>query len=223
MTLLRRAALVVWLVGMSMSAAVEADPIRVHTGSMGFDTGDPSGFRFEGEELLLTGVFQQASRQPATDCLPCLPGTAINLSSVFGGELRGFNLGQGTAATIGGTTFVEPGSQPIALFGTFVFDAPSVNVPAITDDAGVILTAPFSFSGRVAGFRETELFEINLDGQGNVFFGLVPRGSSYTFAFLQYRFEASEPIPEPATVLLCGTALGGLWLRGRVKRRGELD
>jgi hypothetical protein len=229
MTFLRKAALLVWLVGMCASTAVNADPIRVQTGSMGFDTGDPPGFVFEGEGFRLSGVFQPVSRSPALECLPCFPGATINLTSVFGGESVGFNLGQGTVATIGGTTFVQPGSRPIDLFGTFEFDATSVTVPPITEDFRVVLTAPFTFNGRMAGFRETKLFETDLEGQGSVLFALTSRGGfampgvSYSFQGLTYRFEPSDPIPEPATMLLCGTALGGLWLRERGKRRRRRD
>jgi hypothetical protein len=111
---------------------------------------------------------------------------------------------------------------PIELRGTLTFDAPSVTVPPATD-GNIFLTAPYGFHGQIAGFSQDgldSLFETDVHGSGQVAFtlyGLDGYLPPYRFAEIRYVFE---PTPEPSTLLLVGTALGGGAVARRRRQRG---
>jgi len=50
-----RVAFAVMLVAVTTPAASRADPIRIRSGSISFDTGDPPLFRLQGDNFLLEG------------------------------------------------------------------------------------------------------------------------------------------------------------------------
>ena len=212
--------LAIVLIATVMSASAGAETFRIQTGVFGFDTGDPSAFVFEGDRFRVSGVFVPATDAPANECFgSCLPGTIVDLSSVFGGAGAGFSLGTGTGATIDGIDYL--GGNVAQLFGTFVFDSQTVALPPILAPE-LRLTAPFTFAGQMAGFRgSTALFELDLEGQGTASLVLGTSEGRYQFRSFSYDFESAEPIPEPATLLLCGTGLASLLVRRRSKRRQE--
>jgi hypothetical protein len=220
---LTKGTLAIVLIATVLSASARAETFRIQTGVFGFDTGDPTGFVFEGDRFRVSGVFVPATELPANECFgSCLPGTIVDLSSVFGGVGPGFSLGTGTGATIDGVDYL--GTTVAELFGTFVFDSTTVVLPPVPapdpGTPGVRLTAPFTFAGRMTGSRDgTELFGLDLQGEGTASLLLGTHQGRYDFASFSYNFAPAEPVPEPATLLLCGTALTGLLVRQRSKRR----
>jgi hypothetical protein len=219
-----RVAFVVLLVVVTTPAASRADPIRIRSGLISFDTGDPPLFRLEGDNFLLEGAANKF-RTPFDDCRSCLPGALIDMGAVFGGPSGQFDLGS-AAATINGITYPSTG-----LVGTFLVEAPTVQVPPST--AGhIILTRPFVFQGDVAVFPGgnsgggTPIFASTLQGTGVAKVELElarpgqPDAGSYHFFDYFLRFEESPSvIPEPATgLLLSGGLIVGWFVRRRCHR-----
>jgi hypothetical protein len=201
------------------SVRATADVITVQSGSLGYDTGDPPTFQFEGEGLRLVGIFPAINLGPHTGCVTCTPGTEINLSGIFGGERRDFMIGEATEAIVNGITYRLPGqgTLPIRLVGTFEFDAGSVVVP-VSHEPIVRLTAPFSFAGHAIG---VSFFETDLTGRGVAQLALSSTGAGvFSFAGVDYVFEPSAPVPEPATVALVGVGFAALTRLRRKKHLG---
>jgi hypothetical protein len=229
------------LVAVTTPAASRADPIRIRSGWISFDTGDPPLFRLEGDNFLLEGGGSGENfRTPFDDCRSCLPGALIDMGAVFGGASGQFNLGTGTINGIRYGTAIEN----TVLAGTFLVEAPTVPVPPST--AGhIILTRPFVFQGDVALFPGgnsgggTPIFASTLQGTGVAKVELElarpgqPDAGSYHFFDYFLRFEESPSvIPEPATgLLLSGGLIVGWFVRrchqsrrppGVLRARGRL-
>ena len=202
-----------------------AESVRIQEGGVGFSFDSPPGLALFGEGLSVTSFFPAIGSTSVFGCgfpATCPPGTAIDLTSVFGGESRDFGLGDG-GATIGGVAYgTHASEEPIALRGTLTFESSAVVVPTATDRT-IFLSAPFVMHGQIAGFRTggfEPLFERAVHGSGTV--GLSLSGLDgflppYTFADVGYGIE---PVPEPATMLLVGGALAGLGLRRAARTPG---
>ena len=81
-----RIPLAVLVVSLLFPVPATADVITVQSGSLGYDTGDPPTFNFEGEGLRLVGIFPAINLGPHSACVTCTPSTEINLSGIFAGE-----------------------------------------------------------------------------------------------------------------------------------------
>lgn len=104
--------------------------------------------------------------------------------------------------------------------GTLAFDVRPVPFPATTGDF-VAFRAPFSFTGSVRGFeRDREVFAADIIGAGEALetFDVLDNGlfrlddSRITFDFTGGQ---PAPIPEPASLLLCGSGVAAVVARRR--------
>jgi hypothetical protein len=99
-----------------------------------------------------------------------------------------------------------------------------------------LVEVPFTFTGVMNGFLEHPLirpsdalpiFTVDLGGSGMAsasFFGFVDDNGRRAYSvfphFITYEFTTSEPVPEPGTLLLVGSALSALILVRAGSRRG---
>jgi hypothetical protein len=142
-------------------------------------------------------------------CDPCLPGAPIDLTAHWGGN----DLG-GTA-TFQGVTYSQVGSvSGDRAVGTVRFSGSAV-APPLTGLTETIV-APFVFDGMFifppAGTSRGTSASLNGLGNVTVVLRRRPDLAFWTWESAVYEFE---PIPEPGTLMLVGTALAGLALRRR--------
>ena len=193
----------------------------MRAGGVGFDIGDPPGLSLIGDGFSLTSLFPAiASFQLCTT--PCFPGDVISPSTIFGTESRGFALGTGFATIDGaqyGTSIGGPGS--IAFRGTLSFDAFPVVIPTPPDAGFLRMTSPFVLTGSIAGFQSSDptspLFPVDVFGSGiaTLVIGPHPAGPAGALSFRAVQYDIVDPVPEPATLFLCGSGLAAFLLRRR--------
>jgi hypothetical protein len=207
---------------------VAAESIMIPVGGVGFSFDSPPGLGLFGEGFSVTSFFPSVGSTSVFQCgYPdtCPPGTALDLTTVFGGEGGNFSLGNG-GATVDGVAYGDHASEEqIELRGTLTFDSSTVIVPTATDGA-IFLTAPVVMHGQIAGFLAggfEPLFERTVHGTGTVglrLFGVDGFLPPYTFSEIGYSLSR-DPVPEPATMLLVGTALAGLGVRRATSGRSR--
>jgi hypothetical protein len=161
------------------------------------------GFSFSGGVDVVGGVLG-----PWLTCLPCRPGSPISLGSHWSGsDLRG-------TAALEGETYLIPrhASGLVDFFG-------SAGVAPPLEGTLATLVAPFLFEGRfffpgpegLPGFSELVVGW----GTATVVLGRQVDTPFWSYTSAVYEFD---PIPEPGTLLLFGTALAGMALRRRMQR-----
>jgi PEP-CTERM motif len=219
-SLLWRWAAAVVVAGVVLSGRAQADPLLVLAGGLTYE-GDPFGWTLSGEGFSVGGGGSIRIRSPLDCRTPCtMPGYRHDLSAVLGVP-GGLSDGD---ATIFGSWF-----ESILFQGELRFDAPTVVLPPLPASDEIVLTAPFLFSGFVAGFDDANgvegarLFEADFTGRGLVTLrGLVDREKGDYF-WRQVRYEFT-PVPEPATLFLVGAggaAMGARKVNARRHRFGE--
>lgn len=232
---LTRTVCALFVIAVTSAVGVRADPIVVTGGGASFSFDSPPGFSLSGDGFFISGFWPAIGVTSVLKCnhpSSCPPGTAIDLTTVFGGELGQFGLGGGGATLNGvayGTHRQSGEGEPIELRGTLAFKAPTVVVPA--NPAGTAeLVERFTFWGRVAGLApETArtLFDMEVQGQGRVRLGLGGVGlgggfgppGPYQFLSVGYGFQPAQPVPEPSTVLLFANGVVALFAGRRLLLR----
>lgn len=67
------------------AAHASADPVRVTTGVVGFDSGDPFHFVLRGDGFEVAGSGDFGTENPGVRCFPCPSGSRITLDAFYEG------------------------------------------------------------------------------------------------------------------------------------------
>ena len=207
-------AMLTTIVVLVVATHASADPIRVVSGSLSFDTGDPPSFRL----VTSTGQLFEAEGfrldWPATCFFECSPGQAIPLSSTS------------TTQFDGSMVFSADGVEAFPVMHLAI-SAPSVTVGS---DAGtpngpfLVYQRPFTFGGQLTGYASEDrsgapLFDLRLVGNGTATLSMGEENGLFSFSSLDYEFEAA-PVPEPGTLLLVSAGAALIWRRRASLKRG---
>jgi PEP-CTERM motif len=198
---------------------VAADPIRINISvTSGTISAGPTAAYGAWYNIAGSGFsFQGVSRAmlDAHRCNPCLIGQSISLSGFLSPSFFG------TLNSQGRTFVLFPGNTS----GGFSLDAPSFVLPP-SGSGRIPFTTPFSLGGSVmlegsgAALQE---FDFALTGSGRATgtfsVSALPQGTFISANNFRFDFgPGSEPIPEPASVVLLATGLAGLIIRSAHRR-----
>ena len=201
---------------LALPAPSFADPIAITSGYFQVvGVGASASFDIRAGDLTATGSLEPGVVWPDLTCVPCAAGEVIRLDTEFLGS-----IGDGSA-TVGDTTFPQVSFSAF----NFLFGAPTIVAPDAR--TGFSITRPFTFSGRLLGSENVDqqlvYFTRMLTGQGLLEASFVstpnPDGPPlFSFESIRYNFTEPEPVPEPATILLCATGLGAAFGYRRRRR-----
>jgi hypothetical protein len=197
------------LIGVAAPRA-QAEPIRLVTGGQTVAQMNGGSFNLTGDGFSLAGA-AEGFVSTTFECTPCAPSDRITLS------LSSFTSGHfldGLPGEFAGVTY--PATY---LFGTFTFTSSDFNSGVMSPTR----TAPFTFRGELFNYASpsegelggTPLFFAELAGSGTATAHFAGPVEGLWFAQdITYQFTAPpSPTPEPASLLLCGSAVA--WLVGR--------
>jgi hypothetical protein len=176
------------------------------------------GFNFSGNGFAASGGASESGQGIMSPCAfdPCQPGATIFPNSTA------FLDGTGKAA-FNGTTIP---AWWLGRDSTLLFNGPGVTIPNSTDPT-ITLSSPFDMTGSIFvhsldDVNHPVIFSTSISGSGlatltlQFFPNLGPGG--YIFSNVRYDFA---PVPEPTTLLLLSSGLGGLALRYRRRRSNK--
>ena len=209
---------IVLLIVIGVPTPSAAEPVVITSGFFQVHTRINEGFfTFQGGDFFLTGGFDGIFGSYGPDCDPCAPGTPVGLGSKF-------RISQGHgSAIVNGTTYSS------IWFDGMTVSFETLSTP-ITGTTSGPLALPFTFQGLVEFFAvdpfiepSAAIFSARLSGSGRAtaFFQYV--AAENVFAAepeIRYDFgELADPVPEPATMLLCGfgTTVLGVMRRRRAR------
>jgi hypothetical protein len=219
---------VVIVLALAPSSAVAMEILDLTQGSIVIGTpGHGTTFNVSGPRVSISWFVSQIfTSVPCWNLgAGCQPGTVDSV-----GWFGDFNYLGGTV-TLDGVLHGGGGSQPGNDY-LFLFQQQDFTAPSPVEAAQVTLRYPFSiepqfgpglntlhrFGGTFTNAGPDDYVVYGLRGAGHVDLTLVQRADGEAWVFQQAEWVI-EPTPEPATLLLWGTAAAGLGVARWVRRR----
>ena len=225
-----RAIAVLSFVSVMCPVSVFADPVLIRSGYLTTSVSVP----FADFVLVAADGTRIEGRWPgaAVPCTGCTAGSAVTPDARFSYDQVPFVFGDPFAT---GTVTSNGTVSSLYFSGELAFDGDSFTLPALS--AGPAqnyqFNQPFAFTGDVTGydrlidgpFEIDPVFSRDLTGFGTAslrFRGELVNGVS-RYSYLDTRYDFTDPVPEPATVLLTLSGLGAVAVRRRrrVSRAGS--
>jgi hypothetical protein len=194
-----------------------ADPIVITGGTVWTGNGlDLPGFTLTSPDSRFTGVLNITG----TICCAFNAGDRVTLDRTFPVATAPGIL---PSQVVSGTVY-PPG---VWLFGELAFTTVPFVAPPTNGAALVSMTTSFDMLGRMSGFadfaRTIPLFSVPVAGSGSATVSATALGSGpdYIGQNVVYRFEATSPTPEPASLFLLTTGFLGIILPCCARKRGR--
>ena len=180
-----------------------ADPIQITGGVVTGSVSSVTDYRITGPDFAVAGILGAAvSDEPHYLCGfdSCAPGSSLDLSTLYD-RIEDIELN---------------GSVYHGVTGFINFQSETIVLPDVPFGERVPFVRPFTFVGRLENVGS--MGPIDLVGSGEVRLSVVNFEQGAGVGINRTDFVFSDPVPEPATLLLAGAGLAAVVSR-RVRRR----